>query len=1107
MVFTSNREQQTRSIKRTICIGLGGTGRDILMRIRRLIIDRYGKLSELPIVSFVHIDADKGASKLSGLRTGNIYHGEDILFRDSERVVATMNSKEVNDLAQGLERRLDFEREGPFAHIGSWFSPQLLKNVKAIEEGASGIRPVGRLAFFHNYRKIHRVIETAENRTIGHEKKLLEKGFIVEPGLSLFVVGSLCGGTGSGMFLDVAYSLRRMYGEQENQLVGYLVMSPELYGNTPSMNASTYAALKELNHYASESTKFEARYDPQHLIDISETRPPFDFVYLISNRTADNYKILEKSKLCNIIAHKIFLDFADELSPVVQGQKNNFLEKLTRTDEHPRRNVQRYLTFGLSKVYFPRDLTVQVSLNRIRLKLLSFWLEGEGQNPDTQALLDRFLLNWRCDRAKGNIFTAKLEEATVDKNKTFHKTLNSWKNGVEQQISTCQNPGDRQRLMQQLPGDFRTQFRKVQPGETESTRGMWLTILQQTNPQIAKNFRQEIEQFLGELLNPVNEDFSLRSTRAWLEALLTEITKYQRDIEENIQSLNNPFDSDDIDKKWQDVRQIIEDNEKKRGLLPFNDRRNSQFQEEAQRVLQEVYRLIQHNFDYALYQEALTIVKGLHQRVQSLATSARNFDSLLKNLQVDYEKRGDDLEHLNEDEMNGEAIFTDEDTDECYQILLAEGDRRSQLVAVSNRITEQAGIGESLINFLIQERLIDEKQLQESLDETVESSFGSRSLSVVQSVIRRFLQKYPFSNGETRLAQILREADPLLPLHTSAPFFYNEPGKSSQIIGFKDTDERESKQFRELLTGNLGVSDTILKPIQAEDEIVIVNEYAAFPLRLIGGLEHMREQYSRQQQYEAALLHTESSNGFIDIIPPDARKMEELQDIFFACLAFGLLKENPVNKKYEFQYYDELRNCYETAELSYIWNEALEALATLREMTQAVRELRDQAIDKIKTQPSSWNDFYYPKLREFVAEVDDLPEDNPNYPEKAIVVGTRATLDTSAKEGIIVRIMRHVQEEVLKQPQQSRIQPNTLPSQSLPSTPNGMSSNHNGHTFRNDVKGNNYLEVETVPTPSQSTLLPSQDAMKRLKDLVEMRKAGYLTEEQFEAAKKQILGL
>ena len=48
-------ENQSRKVNRTICIGLGGTGRDVLMRIRRLIVDHYGDFKQLPVVSFVHI--------------------------------------------------------------------------------------------------------------------------------------------------------------------------------------------------------------------------------------------------------------------------------------------------------------------------------------------------------------------------------------------------------------------------------------------------------------------------------------------------------------------------------------------------------------------------------------------------------------------------------------------------------------------------------------------------------------------------------------------------------------------------------------------------------------------------------------------------------------------------------------------------------------------------------------------------------------------------------------------------------------------------------------------------------------------------------------------
>jgi hypothetical protein len=1093
MYSVPQNERQSRTIKRTLCIGLGGTGRDVLMQIRRLIIDRYGKLSELPVVGFVHIDADKGASKVSGLRTGNTYHGEDILFRDAEKVIATMSSQEVNDLTQGLEKRSHYEREGPYDHIGNWFAPQLLKNIKAIEDGASGIRPVGRLAFFHNYRKVQQAFETAENRTRGHNQKLLEKGLIVEPGLNIFVVGSLCGGTGSGMFLDVAYSLRRAYGDKENQIIGYWVISPELYGNTPSMNANTYAALKELNYYASENTRFEARYDPQHLIDINEARPPFDFVYLVSNQTAKDHKIIEKAKLSNIIAHKIFLDFADELAPVIQGQKNNFLERLAKNDEHPRPNVQRYLTFGLAKVYFPRDLTVQVSLNQIKLKLLSFWLNGEGQSPDTKALLERFLLNWRSDREGKDIFTLKLEAATQENNKTFNQTINIWKNQLEQRILACQNQSDRQKLIQQLPGDFRSQFRKVQPGETESTRGIWLTNLQRSSSQILTKLQQDVIQYLNDLLNPANADFSLSITRSWLEALLTELNKYQRNLEEKLQNVSNVYRLEDIERKWQDAEQVIKDIEQKSGFFGINNKKNSQFQEESIRALQDVCKLTKHNFDYVLHREALTIVKDLQQKVQTISTQTSNFDNLLKNLQTSYDKKGDDLEHLNEDRMNGEAIFADADTNEYYQNLLPNKERRSQLVAIGSKITEQLSLGESLIHFFTQDRLIDEKQLQEKIDETVERLFGSRSLNVVESVIKRFLQKYPFSDGETRLAQIIQEAEPLLPLNLSAPYFFNEVGKNSKIIGFKDTDEREVKQFRELLTKNLGIADNVIKPTQTEDEIVIVNEYAAFPLRLINGLGQMREQYNRQQKYEAILLHNDYRKTFTDIIPPDARKMEELQDIFYTCLAFDLLKKNSNTQKYEIQYYDELRGFYEVIEISYIWNEALEQLANLQDLTKALKGLRDNAITDIKNQPTRWDNYYQPKLREFVRKVEILPQDDPNFPEKIQVVGVKATIDTPAKKGILERILRQIQEQILNQIQ-------------LPPT-----KNNDTKTLAPSLENNRDRIVETDEYLIQDGEIeieqPSSNAIQELEKLAAMLKQGLLTEEEFKAAKKKLLGL
>ena len=492
-------EAQSQKIRRTICIGLGGTGKDVLMRIRRLIVDKYGSLDALPVVSFVHIDTDKASSNVTGLRTGNFYHGVDLRLSDAEKVAATMSRVEVDNFVREMNRKSSNYEGSPgvYKNIECWFPPQLLKDLKAIDEGAKGIRPVGRLAFFHNHRKIRNALQTAEQRTRGHESKLIQQGLAVDNELSIFLVGSLCGGTGSGIFLDTAYCLRGMYGDRGAQISGYLVISPELYGDTPSMNANAYAALKELNYYATAGTNFKAYYDLQNLQFVEESRPPFEYVYLVSNRTKSDYRILEQSKLCNIIAHKIYLDFAGELSPMLMAQRDNFLQHLIQLDEHPRPNVQRYLTFGLAEIYFPRDIAVQVSLNRIKLKLVKYWLQGEGQSPDAKILLERFLNQWYSGGDKQEGLINKLRQATTDGNKTFSNALSSWRNGLENSIAECETKDDRENLITQLSREIREQFRKVQPGESDSNRGIWLTNIKQAREGITRELTQDLDRFLN----------------------------------------------------------------------------------------------------------------------------------------------------------------------------------------------------------------------------------------------------------------------------------------------------------------------------------------------------------------------------------------------------------------------------------------------------------------------------------------------------------------------------------------------------------------------------------------------------------------------------------
>jgi hypothetical protein len=1021
MTQASAKETQYRGINRTICIGLGGTGRDVLMRIRRLIVDRYGDLNNLPIVSFVHIDTDKAATQVTGIRTGSTYHGVDLSFKEAEKVSATMSSKDVTMFVEGLERRSEYNSYGPYDHIGRWFPSELLQDIGAIEDGAKCIRPVGRLAFFHNYQKIKTSIVAAENRTRGHESFLLKSGLRIDTGLNIFVVGSLCGGTGSGMFLDVAYSLQDIYRDETAKIFGYLVISPDLYSNTNKMITNTYAALKELNYYSTPGTTFEAVYDLENSVIVRNKHEPFNYTYLISSKTLGEYQILSQGKLCNVIAHKIALDFSGELAPVMKSNRDNFKEKMIESDKHPRSNTQRYLTFGLSAIYFPRDTIIQIALTKVSSYLVKFWLNGKGQSPDPMNLLEQFLIQnqWQSDPAKRDGLTNRLASSVAESNKTFSNSQKTWQSKLSKLISECKNKDDRTNVRQLLATEFTKQFRTVQPGETESIRGYWLTKLMQAAPKIAKELSNNIDDYLIQLLTPAEPNFSIRNTRNWLEALQHELHSYQRDLQESIPDLGGQKRIEDVERKWDNTNQIIEELENK--FMLIGNLKNSQFQDECKKVIQQICKLIWHNFDLTVLQETLKIVNQLQKHVQEREKQVAAFSSLIEDLQSAYEKEERELKQLNFDEMSGEAIFDSEDIELCYQTMLPENDLRDQLVRASSALTEETGKGSSLAFFLNIERTTHH-QIKQEIELKIDSLFAFRGSNIVTSVIKRFMQKYSLSARSTRLAQIMQEAQPLLRLNLNDPYFRDEAAKSSKLVGYKNTDELEVKQFESLLTQDLSVQQSDLKEVQADDEILIVNEYAGFPLRLISSLEKMRTPYIREQNSGKSFLHNDARVSFPDIIPPDARRWEQLEDIFYPCLALELLNENQQNQELEFQHYDSFQDSYYTASVSAIWMQALEDLANNRNMADTLQKILDDAIAEIQNNPTLWDNEYLPKLRQFPDKLKKIPQDSPNFPHIQKVYVSPDNIQPTVREGVINRFWKKM-EAMFKNKNQNSLTP------------------------------------------------------------------------------------
>ena len=90
----------------------------------------------------------------------------------------------------------------------------------------------------------------------------------------VYIVANPAGGTGGGMFVDLAYLARhvlRKLGYTQPDVVGVLLLPPADKGGTrPAALANTYAALAELAHYSRADTTYEAKFGPR---DPAVSRP------------------------------------------------------------------------------------------------------------------------------------------------------------------------------------------------------------------------------------------------------------------------------------------------------------------------------------------------------------------------------------------------------------------------------------------------------------------------------------------------------------------------------------------------------------------------------------------------------------------------------------------------------------------------------------------------------------------------------------------------------------------------------------------------------------------------------------------------------------------
>ncbi|MBC8123422.1 MAG: tubulin-like doman-containing protein, partial [Gemmatimonadaceae bacterium] len=343
----------------TVVIGLGGTGKEILIKVRRMIVEAYGSLDALPIVSFLHIDTEQNAK----VSEPQLVLKQDISLRPAEQVWA-----KVEDAKAILNKLSAYE------YLAEWF-PSQLKGTDSILAGAGQIRALGKFAFTINYQAIKTSFNNAKARIVGHEKFMLDRwGVQLDKGVNIFIVCSLSGGTGSGMILDLAYNLRDWVPLSDlPQSSAYLVLPGAFSGLGDRVVANAYAALMELNHYSRGDSRFESQYSasPSDRISTQSSQDiPFNFCYLVGNSN-DKVTFPNLGAVLEMVSQNVFLDFSSGFSQYKKLVRDNIRKQWASPD--PLGYPQSFISFGLSSIQFPVERVLNACAARLAGRIATWW--------------------------------------------------------------------------------------------------------------------------------------------------------------------------------------------------------------------------------------------------------------------------------------------------------------------------------------------------------------------------------------------------------------------------------------------------------------------------------------------------------------------------------------------------------------------------------------------------------------------------------------------------------------------------------------------------------------------------------------------------------------
>jgi hypothetical protein len=315
----AGRAELKVDLRPTLFIGAGGTGMEVMLRIRRRILSavwnrqhptRVESLGDFPVARFLHFDLDNNAIIDEGKSQRTDPWFELVKLSDEERLVEPLDLPQYHESDDSLAR---------FPLIESWM-PLRPKKLRSLgidpSKGAGQIRALARLYLFDKYPKLRGRIKGALNflsSNAGIERKENYQRLGLQVDTSKFrivVIASNAGGTGAGSAIDLGW-IAKAIARQEvaDSQVDLVMFLPSGYAkaNKERTEANAYATMMELETTMRDMNAQVRWMDPDSVVGRGA---PFDDVYFVDTANLANKATQDVKDVYQMVADTLFEDFA-----------------------------------------------------------------------------------------------------------------------------------------------------------------------------------------------------------------------------------------------------------------------------------------------------------------------------------------------------------------------------------------------------------------------------------------------------------------------------------------------------------------------------------------------------------------------------------------------------------------------------------------------------------------------------------------------------------------------------------------------------------------------------------------------------------------------------